>query len=127
MMALERNGQDLRGKLVARGIGRVVFQAALGLLILASTGRLYASDFTPPTKEELTMTSVPGFPGASAVVLFREDITKDDLHVHQYYDRIKILTEDGKKYANVELAFSSWQGDGYWEGDENMMGDITVA
>jgi len=125
MMALERNGQDLRGKLVARGIGRVVFQAALGLLILASTGRLYASDFTPPTKEELTMTSVPGFPGASAVVLFREDITKDDLHVHQYYDRIKILTEDGKKYANVELAFSSWQGDGYWEGDENMMGDIT--
>ena len=124
MMALGRNVQYLREKLVARSVGRAVFQAALGLLILAPAGRLYASDFTPPTKEELTMTSVPGFPGASAVVLFREDITKDDLHVHQYYDRIKILTEDGKKYANVELAFASWQGDGYWEGDENMMGDI---
>jgi hypothetical protein len=66
----------------------------------------HASDqFMKPTPEELTMTSLPGYPGAAAVVLFREQITKDDLHTIQHYDRIKILTEEGKKYANVELSY----------------------
>lgn len=63
------------------------------------------AQFTEPTKEELSMTSLPGYPGAAAVVLFREEITKDDLHVVQHYERIKILTEEGKKYANVELPY----------------------
>ena len=125
MTASERNGEDLRDKPGrSRGLARVAVGMALGLLMLAPAAQLHASDFTPPTKEELAMTSVPGFPGAPAVVLFREQITKDDMHVQQYYDRIKILTEDGKKYANVELAFASWQGDGYWDGDDTMMGDI---
>jgi hypothetical protein len=124
MTASGQKVQGLRGKLVVCGFGRVAVGAMLGVLAVASAGRLYASDFTPPTKEELSMTSVPGFPGAAAVVLFREQITKDDLHTQQYYNRIKILTEDGKKYANVELAFTSYAGDGVWAGDDNMMGDI---
>jgi hypothetical protein len=89
--------------------------------------RAHAADpFLKPSKEELAMTSLPGYPGVSAVVLFREEITKDDLHTMQHYDRIKILTEDGKKYANVELGFVSSTGDDDYlgHGDNKMVEDI---
>ena len=66
-----------------------------------------ADKFMAPTPEELSMTSLPGYPGAAAVVLNREETTKDDLHGVFHYERIKILTEDGEKYANVTLPFVS--------------------
>jgi hypothetical protein len=97
---------------------------ALAIAAFAITPPLHADTFTKPTKEELAMTSLPGYPGASAVVLFREEITKDDLHTQQYYNRIKILTEDGKKYANVELPFFSSSAIGEYEGDDKSLGDI---
>lgn len=42
------------------------------------------------------MTSLPGYPGAAAVVLFKSQDTRDNLHVVQFYERLKILTEEGK-------------------------------
>jgi hypothetical protein len=81
--------------------------------------------FVKPTTEELSMTSLPGFPGAAAVVLFREQVTNDDLHYVQHYDRIKILTKDGEKYANVELPFvSTTFVDSEHAADEKSLGDI---
>ena len=61
--------------------------------------------FMQPTPQELSMTSLPGYPGVAAVILNKEEIVRDDMHVTFHYTRIKILTEDGKKYANVELSF----------------------
>jgi hypothetical protein len=61
------------------------------------------AQFTPPTDEELKMTSQPEVPGAAAVYLFREEITDDKLHSWSIYARIKVLTEKGKDLANVEL------------------------
>jgi hypothetical protein len=80
-----------------------------GLLstVVMSGAAAHASEFVKPTPEELAMTSLPGYPGTAAVVLYREEITNDDMHVVQHYDRIKILTEEGEKYANVELPFVS--------------------
>ena len=53
------------------------------------------------------MTSEPLAPGAPAIILYRE-VYRDDngrtSHEDDYY-RIKILTEEGRKYANVELPF----------------------
>lgn len=87
--------------------------------------RAYAGDlFVKPTAEELAMTALPGYPGAAAVVLYREEITRDDMHVVQHYDRIKILTEEGKKYANVELRFSSAREMEMDMSDDTMVGDI---
>ncbi len=87
-----------------------------------------ASDtFQKPTAEELSMASLPGYPGASAVVLFREQITTDDLHSIQNYERVKILNEDGKKYANVELRYlrtSGYDGSGDYSGTEEDVQDI---
>lgn len=94
------------------------------LLLTAAAPLAHGSDnFTAPTKEELSMTSLPGYPGAAAVVLFREEITKDDLHVVQHYERIKILTEEGKKYANVELEYYSTHDVGFSEGGDDKTTD----
>jgi len=78
---------------------------ALAAVALAPLNALAQTKFIDPTPDELSMTSLPGYPGVAAVVLNREEITKDDLHSSTHYGRIKILTEDGKKYANVELPF----------------------
>jgi len=63
-----------------------------------------AHPYIQPTQEELTMTSIPEVPGAAAVILDYEE-TDDDVHLHQFgvYERIKILSEKGKEYADVEL------------------------
>jgi hypothetical protein len=71
-------------------------------------GLAWASvSFQPVRPEELKMTSEPLAPGAPAVILFRE-VDRDDNRYTPHEDnylRIKILTEEGRKYANVELAF----------------------
>ena len=61
------------------------------------------AQWTAPTPEELKMTSQPEVPGAPAVYLFREEVTDDQNHDWSKYARIKVLTEKGKEYANVEL------------------------
>lgn len=64
---------------------------------------VFASDFQQPTPEELKMTSDPAAPDAPAVYLFREEKGDDKLHMHSLYARIKILTEKGKEYGDVEI------------------------
>jgi hypothetical protein len=98
-----------------------------GWLMTAMMGGAAAraqSDFTQPTPEELAMTSLPGYPGAAAVVLYREETTKDDLHVVYHYERIKILTKDGEKYANVELPFVSTTQDSDYGSNDKTLGEI---
>ncbi len=57
-----------------------------------------AATWQQPAPEELKMTAEPAAPGASAIYLFREEIADDKLHFHSVYVRMKILTEEGKKY-----------------------------
>jgi hypothetical protein len=61
------------------------------------------AQWTVPTAEELSMTSQPEVPGAAAVYLFREETTEDKLRVFTIYERIKVLNNRGKEFANVEL------------------------
>jgi hypothetical protein len=80
-------------------------------LTLLSALALLAAPFaraqwTVPTPEELSMTSQPEVPGAAAVYLFREETTEDNLHMFSTYVRLKVLTERGKEYANVELGYA---------------------
>lgn len=51
------------------------------------------------------MTAEPAAPDAAAIYLFRDERANDLLHMHSLYVRLKILTEEGKKYADVELAY----------------------
>ena len=69
-------------------------------------------DWLPISPEELKMTSVPEAPGAPAVILYRQVDRDDGRMPHETtYVRIKILTEEGRKYANVDIPFFKEQGD----------------
>src|SRR4051794_30000182 len=72
-------------------------------LVSLSSSFALAEQWTPPTPEELSMTSQPEVPGAPAVYLYREETTDDKLHMFSIYVRLKVLTERGKEYSNVEL------------------------
>jgi hypothetical protein len=83
---------------------RLLCLSLLSALALLATPSIRAQ-WTVPTAEELSMTSQPEVPGASAVYLFREETTEDKLHMFSTYVRLKVLTERGKEYANVELNY----------------------
>ena len=83
---------------------RLVARLALFLTTwVALTLPLHASDWTTPTPEELKMTADPAAPGAPAVFLYREETSDDKLHFHSLYVRIKVLTEKGKSWGDVEI------------------------
>jgi len=67
---------------------------------------LNASDrFQAVSGEELMMKSEPLAPGAPAIILLRQ-VDRDDNRPNEYnYLRVKILTEEGRKYADVEIEF----------------------
>ncbi len=69
-------------------------------------------EWQPISQEELKMTSVPEAPGAPAIYLYRQVDRDDSGHTpHEYdYARIKILTEEGRKYADVEIPFFKDEG-----------------
>jgi hypothetical protein len=65
-------------------------------------------EWLPISPEELKMTSDPAVPGAPAIILYRQ-VDRDDSNArvpHEYnYVREKILTEEGRKNADVEILF----------------------
>jgi hypothetical protein len=87
--------------------GRWLMVAAGVLSLTWFPGAISAQQWTTPTADELSMTSIPQVPGAPAVILFREEKTDDSLYTTTFYTRLKVLTEGGKAYANVELSFDT--------------------
>ncbi len=96
--------------------------ALLPVLILATAAHA-AAKFQPVSTEELKMTSEPQAPGAPAIILYRQ-VDRNDYgrtahggavlmgsqgpnadRFEDDYFRIKILTEAGRRYANVEIPF----------------------
>lgn len=74
--------------------------------LLALAAPLARAQWTVPTPEELSMTSQPQVPGAPAVYLYREETTDDKFHMFSIYTRLKVLTDRGKEFSNVELQFA---------------------
>ena len=66
----------------------------------------FSFDFPPIAPEEMALTGVPEQPGAPAIVLDREEEDNDKLHAHSVYQRIKIFTEPGRAYADVQLPYN---------------------
>jgi hypothetical protein len=90
------------------------------LLLLAVLGAFLSSaqlsfagvGFQPISPEELKMTTEPKAPGGPAIILYRQ-VDRDDsgntAHEDNYY-RVKILTEQGRKYADIEIPFYKENG-----------------
>lgn len=87
---------------------RVSLRSLLFFLIVWATPLalpVRADDWPPIPPEELALKDSPTHPGSHAIILYREEITNDDNSTILYHMRIKILTEEGKEYANIELPF----------------------
>jgi Domain of Unknown Function with PDB structure (DUF3857) len=84
----------------------LVVGAAILAVILGSSRLVQATDdWLPVDPAELKMTAEPKAPGAASIFLYRQ-VDRDDQNFKEvHYARIKILTEEGRKNADVELAF----------------------
>lgn len=82
--------------------------ALTAVATLEYTREVSGDEWMPISPEELKMTSEPKAPGAMAIILYRQ-IDRDDSSSrtpHEYdYVREKIFTEEGRKYADVEIPF----------------------
>ena len=78
----------------------MVFLATLWL----SQRPVGAGDWQPIDPADLKMTSEPKAPGAPAIYLYRQVDRNDSSRAASEYNyvRIKILNEEGRKYANVD-------------------------
>jgi len=85
------------------------FKIFLGVCLVTPA---WCTSFQPISPDELKMTSELKAPGAPAVILYRQ-VDRDDrgrtAHEDVYF-RIKILTEEGRKYADIEIPFYKQQG-----------------
>jgi hypothetical protein len=77
-----------------------VFAGALGALGLAS-----AAEWPAISKEEMAMTDDPANPGAAAILLCREVTTDDVKATETEYRRIKVLNDEGRKFADIEIPY----------------------
>lgn len=80
----------------------------LACVLIVGVGGANASiGFQPVSGAELGMTSEAAAPGASAIILYRQVDRDDNSRVtHQdNYFRIKVLTDAGRSYADVEIPF----------------------
>jgi hypothetical protein len=85
----------------------------LALATVCPSSSWAGTGFQPVNPEELKMTGDPKAPGAPAIILYRQ-VDRDDngrtSHEDNYY-RVKILTEEGRKYADVEIPFAKGRND----------------
>lgn len=80
----------------------------LSFAVLVCSGSAVGDEWPAVNQAELKMTSVPEAPGAPAVILYRQVDRVDDAKLaskETEYVRIKILTDAGVKYGNVEIPF----------------------
>ncbi len=79
--------------------------AVAALLLVGYTMPGRAADWQPVSAEELQLKREPKAPNAAAVYLYRQ-VDRDDANSYEtIYSRIKILTDEGRKHANVEIPY----------------------
>jgi len=85
--------------------GFVRLGALTALLSLVLTLPARAEEWQPISPEDLQMKGEPKAPKAAAIFLYRQ-VDRDDANsTESIYSRIKVLTDEGRKYANVEIPY----------------------
>ena len=85
----------------------------LVVLAVIAVSPLEVSTFAkwrPISDAEKALTEVKESPGAPAVLLYRDVDTNDVTSVGRHYYRIKILTEEGKDYGDIEIPYLKGSG-----------------
>jgi hypothetical protein len=82
---------------------RILAAAILALTAIAFAPVTDADDWLPISPDELKMTAEPKAPGAPAINLYRQVDRDDQGYKETNYVRIKILTEEGRKYGDIAI------------------------
>lgn len=78
----------------------------LSLLVAITPLRALAlDDFKPVAPDELSMKDNPKQPGAHAMILELTDSEDDTEGTSFVYERVKIFTDEGKKYGDIEIPY----------------------
>lgn len=91
----------------ARVLFTLTLLASLYAAVLWTAPVRAGEDWPAISKDELQMKENPAYPGASAMILYREERTDDMQNFDTVYYRTKIFTDAGKKYADIEIPFRS--------------------
>jgi hypothetical protein len=75
------------------------------LLVILWQTPAHGEDWQPVTNEDLQMTREPKAPGAAAIYLYEQVDRDDTIPEVSIYMRLKILTEEGRKYGDIEIPF----------------------
>ncbi|HEV2490702.1 MAG TPA: DUF3857 domain-containing protein, partial [Candidatus Acidoferrales bacterium] len=70
-----------------------------------------ADEWLPIDPADLALKDNPASPGSHAMILYREEHTDSEQSFVAEYLRIKIFTEEGKKYGDIEIPFVKGQSD----------------
>jgi hypothetical protein len=85
---------------------RLYSAVRVGILLCGAAVPLLAfGQFQPASQQDLAMTTDPQAPGAPAVYLYREEVSKDPQHFTTVYARLKVLTPEGLKAAKVRISY----------------------
>jgi Domain of Unknown Function with PDB structure (DUF3857) len=89
-----------------------VLVCVFGFLLFGLSPAYAGDGFQPISAEELKMTAEPKAPGAAAIILYRQVDRDDSGHTahEDNYIRIKILKEEGRKYADIEIPYYKERG-----------------
>src|SRR5437588_2846349 len=79
-------------------------------LLSAAMSYAQSEDWLPITQDDLQYKQAPGNPGAAAVRLYYRHAIDDNTFSEFVYERIKILNEKGKQYADVEIPVLTFSG-----------------
>ncbi len=96
---------------LSRHIPLPLVAAILIAILTLSSGSRAKDDWLPIDPADLALKDNPLSPGAHAMILYRENSIDARLSSELEYDRIKIFTEEGKKWGDVEIPFNKNSAD----------------
>jgi hypothetical protein len=79
--------------------------AILGLTLVLGPALARAEEWPPVTADELQMTEEPQAPKAPAIILYRQVDRDDQDFFERDYVRLKVLTEEGRRYADLKIYY----------------------
>jgi len=81
-----------------------LFVVCLLLTVPELPGQVFDT-WQPVPKDDLALKDNPANPGSSAMILERQIYTDDEKRIQTEWLRIKVLTEEGKAYADIEIPY----------------------
>src|SRR5215831_12651169 len=86
-------------------LAQIVFSCICSPLVVQKSPGQVPDAWQPIPKDDLAMKDNPANPGSAAMILERQVFTDDEKRVQTELIRIKVFTEAGRSYADVEIPY----------------------